>query len=150
MSRRRANAQRKPADRASVRPSSRRIGRVSVILAALIAVAAGIWMAARLVGRSESSRANILLITIDTLRWDRVGVYGYRRAATPVLDGLAARGVKFETAIAHAALTAPSHASMLTGLIPPRHGVRDNGAFVLPKQPRTRSREPSSGGGRAR
>ena len=90
MSRRRANAQRKPADRASVRPSSRRIGRVSVILAALIAVAAGIWMAARLVGRSESSRANILLITIDTLRWDRVGVYGYRRAATPVLDGLAA------------------------------------------------------------
>ena len=131
MSRRRANAQRKPADRASVRPSSRRIGRVSVILAALIAVAAGIWMAARLVGRSESSRANILLITIDTLRWDRVGVYGYRRAATPVLDGLAARGVKFETAIAHAALTAPSHASMLTGLIPPRHGVRDNGAFVL-------------------
>jgi arylsulfatase A-like enzyme/tetratricopeptide (TPR) repeat protein len=131
MSRRRANAQRKPAGRAPVRPASRRIGRVSVILAALVAVGAGIWMAARLVGGSASAHANILLITIDTLRWDRVGVYGYRPAATPVLDALAARGVKFETAIAHTALTAPSHASMLTGLIPPRHGVRDNGAFVL-------------------
>jgi choline-sulfatase len=132
MSRRRANAQRKPTNRTSVQSASRPIGRVIVVLAALVAAAAGIWMAARIVGRSESSRVNILLITIDTLRWDRVGVYGYRRAATPVLDALAARGAKFETAVAHSALTAPSHASMLTGLIPPRHGVRDNGAFVLP------------------
>ena len=132
MGRKRSTAQRKPAATAPAAASRTPIGRVSLILAALVAGAGAIWMAARLVGRSEPSRVNILLITIDTLRWDRVGAYGYGRAATPTLDGLAARGAKFETAVAHAALTAPSHASMLTGLIPPRHGVRDNGAFVVP------------------
>lgn len=75
---------------------------------------------------------NVLLITIDTLRWDHVGAYGASNVSTPALDGLAARGVRFETAIMHAPLTAPSHASILTGLTPVRHGVRDNGAFVLP------------------
>ena len=75
---------------------------------------------------------NVLLVTIDTLRWDRVGAYGARDAVTPVLDGIAARGVRFATAIAQAPLTAPSHASILTGVIPPRHGVRDNGGFALP------------------
>lgn len=82
-------------------------------------------------GRSRGHRPNVLLITIDTLRWDHVGCYGAAQAATPVLDALAARGVRFETAIAHAPLTAPSHASILTGLTPVRHGVHDNGAFVL-------------------
>jgi arylsulfatase A-like enzyme/tetratricopeptide (TPR) repeat protein len=82
--------------------------------------------------RGERDRPNVLLITIDTLRWDHVGVYGASGAETPTLDGLAARGVRFETAIMHAPLTAPSHASILTGLIPVRHGVRDNGAFFLP------------------
>jgi len=75
---------------------------------------------------------NVLLITIDTLRADHLGCYGDRSAATPVLDRLAARGVRFATAIAQAPLTAPSHASILTGRTPPRHGVRDNGTFVLP------------------
>ena len=71
-------------------------------------------------------------MTIDTLRADRLGCYGYRPAVTPVLDGLAARGVRFETAVAHVPLTAPSHASILTGHTPLGHGVRDNGAYVLP------------------
>ncbi len=75
---------------------------------------------------------NVLLVTIDTLRWDRLGAYGARDAATPVLDALAARGLRFETAIAQSPLTAPSHASILTATIPPRHGVRDNGGFALP------------------
>ncbi len=75
---------------------------------------------------------NVLLITVDTLRWDHVGVYGASNVSTPTLDGLAARGVRFDTAIMHAPLTAPSHASILTGLTPLGHGVRDNGAFVLP------------------
>jgi choline-sulfatase len=81
---------------------------------------------------NEAQRPNVLLITVDTLRWDHVGAYGAAGVATPALDGLAARGVRFETAIMHVPLTAPSHASILTGLIPVRHGVRDNGAFVLP------------------
>jgi arylsulfatase A-like enzyme/Tfp pilus assembly protein PilF len=77
-------------------------------------------------------RQNILLITIDTLRWDHLGCYGNTRAATPALDALASRGVRFETAVAHVPLTAPSHASILTGLTPVRHGVRDNGGYALP------------------
>ena len=83
-------------------------------------------------GAEEPGRANVLLITIDTLRWDRLGCYGSRDAATPSLDALAARGARFETAVMHTPLTAPSHASILTGVTPLRHGVRDNGAFVLP------------------
>jgi len=73
----------------------------------------------------------VLLITIDTLRWDHLGVYGDRQAATPALDALAGRGMRFETAVAHVPLTAPSHASILTGLTPLRHGVRDNGGYTL-------------------
>jgi arylsulfatase A-like enzyme/Tfp pilus assembly protein PilF len=75
---------------------------------------------------------NVLLITIDTLRWDHVGAYGSSAGTTPAIDRLAAGGTRFDTAIAHVPLTAPSHASILTGLTPLRHGVRDNGAFVLP------------------
>ena len=82
-------------------------------------------------GSTGPAHPNVLLITIDTLRWDRVGSYGAAHRPTPVLDRLAERGTRFETAIAHAPLTAPSHASILTGLTPIRHGVRDNGAFVL-------------------
>ena len=83
-------------------------------------------------GRGGSAHPNVLLVTIDTLRADRLGCYGYARASTPVLDGLAGRGVRFSTAIAHVPLTAPSHASILTGHTPLGHGMRDNGGFVLP------------------
>jgi choline-sulfatase len=85
----------------------------------------------------SGARPNVLLVTIDTLRADHVGCYGYARAATPTLDALAARGARFATAIAHVPLTAPSHASMLTGRTPLGHGMRDNGGFVLPEQVRT-------------
>jgi len=74
---------------------------------------------------------NIVLITIDTLRADRVGCYGYSAAHTPALDALAARGVRFDQATAHAPLTVPSHVSILTGQYPARHGARDNGTYVL-------------------
>ena len=86
------------------------------------------------VGSTRPAHPNVLLITIDTLRWDRVGAYGAAHNPTPVLDRLASRGTRFETAIAHAPLTAPSHASILTGLTPVRHGVRDDGAFALAEQ----------------
>ena len=81
---------------------------------------------------SQRRAPNVLLITIDTLRWDHVGCYGAKSVRTPVLDRLAARGTRFDSAIMHTPLTAPSHASILTGLTPLRHGVRDNGAFALP------------------
>lgn len=75
---------------------------------------------------------NILLITLDTTRADRLGCYGYSPAETPVLDQLAEQGVLFERAYAPVPLTLPSHASMLTGLYPPEHGLRGNGQGALP------------------
>lgn len=74
---------------------------------------------------------NLVLVTIDTLRADRLGCYGYSKAETPNLDRLAANGALFENAVTQAPLTAPSHASMFTGLTPVQHGVRDTGGFVL-------------------
>lgn len=76
-------------------------------------------------------RPNILLITLDTTRADHLGAYGNRRARTPNLDRLAARGVLFERAITAAPLTLPAHASLLTGQYPFSHGVRNNGTFTL-------------------
>lgn len=73
----------------------------------------------------------IVLVTIDTLRADHVGCYGDAQAGTPTLDGLATHGVRFQTAISAAPLTLPSHTTILTGLDPPQHGVRDNGTFRL-------------------
>jgi arylsulfatase A-like enzyme/Flp pilus assembly protein TadD len=70
---------------------------------------------------------NLVLITIDTLRADRLGVYGYANARTPVIDGIARRGARFTRAYAPAPITLPSHASMMTGLHPPKHGARHNG-----------------------
>ena len=73
---------------------------------------------------------NVLLITIDTLRADALGSYG-GAARTPHLDGLAAEGIRFDFAHAHAVVTLPSHASILTGRYPFQHGVRDNAGFRL-------------------
>jgi choline-sulfatase len=80
--------------------------------------------------RPTSRARHLVLITIDTLRADRVGAYGYARARTPRIDGLAARGVRFEHAYATAPITLPSHASLLTGRYPPGHGSRHNGMRV--------------------
>ena len=73
---------------------------------------------------------NVLIITIDTLRADALGSYG-GRAATPNLDGLARDGIRFTFAHAHAVVTLPSHASILTGRYPFEHGVRDNAGYRL-------------------
>src|SRR5262245_40794779 len=80
---------------------------------------------------------DVLLVTIDTLRADHLGCYGYAPARTPNLDALARRGARFAVAVAHAPLTAPSHASILTGVTPLGHGVRDNGDYVRHSSVRT-------------
>ena len=80
---------------------------------------------------AEERIERIVLVSIDTLRADRVGCYGAAEAETPVLDALAAEGVRFETAVSPAPLTLPSHATLLTGRDPPQHGVRHNGLFRL-------------------
>lgn len=73
----------------------------------------------------------ILFVTIDTTRADRLGPYGYEAAQTPALDRLAATGTTWMRAYASVPMTIPSHATMLTGLYPPTHGVRDEGNFRL-------------------
>ncbi|MCI0547395.1 MAG: sulfatase-like hydrolase/transferase, partial [Candidatus Rokubacteria bacterium] len=89
---------------------------------------------------------DLLLVTLDTVRADRLGAYGSRSAETPSLDRLARQGLRFETAIAAAPLTLPSHATMLTGLLPPRHGLRNNGAGALPPGMETLAMRLSSAG----
>jgi arylsulfatase A-like enzyme/tetratricopeptide (TPR) repeat protein len=75
--------------------------------------------------------ANVLLITLDTTRADRLGAYGYAQAATPNLDRLAAEGVLFEQCVTPSGFTLPSHSTIMTGLYPPAHGVRLNGDAAL-------------------
>ena len=98
------------------------------------AVAAAIVLAAILgCARRPASRADVpvVLISIDTLRADRLPAYGYRDVSTPALDALARDSIVFENAYAQTPLTLPSHATLLRGLLPTRHGVRDNIGFRL-------------------
>src|SRR5262249_15794511 len=83
--------------------------------------------------KSPPRNANVILITIDTLRADYLSCYGQKKISTPQIDRLAARGVRFSQAIAQIPLTTPSHACILTGTYPQVHKVRDIGAFVLDK-----------------
>jgi choline-sulfatase len=80
---------------------------------------------------------DVLLVTIDTLRFDHVGCYGDRDIQTPNLDRLAAQGTRFAEAVTPVPLTLPAHASILTGANPNLHGVRDMGGFVLGASPPT-------------
>ena len=73
----------------------------------------------------------VILISIDTLRADRLPAYGYQKVRTPNIDALAARSVLFERAYAHAPQTLPAHASILTAQLPFEHGVRDNVGFTM-------------------
>jgi choline-sulfatase len=82
----------------------------------------------------EAPPERVLLITVDTLRADHVGVYGADGAHTPQMDTIAAGGVRFDAAISPAPLTLPTHATLFTGLEPPAHGVRHNGVHSLPEE----------------
>src|SRR5438094_6675915 len=73
--------------------------------------------------------ANVLLVTIDTLRADRVGAYGSVLGLTPTIDRFAREGVRFDVTRAHVPMTLPSHTTIMTGLYPIANGVRDNGSF---------------------
>jgi choline-sulfatase len=108
-----------------LRPSRAAILAVAVI--AVLVASALLWLR-----RSGPPAAGpIILISIDTLRADRLPAYGYSKIRTPAIDSLAADGVLFERAYAHAPQTLPSHASILTGLLPFEHGVRDNVGFAV-------------------
>jgi len=116
------------------------VSRRTVALAAsALALAAGLAVLVPKAGkrRPPAAGASVLLVTLDTLRADRLGAYGHRGGLTPHLDALAARGLLFEEGLASVPLTLPSHATILSGLEPPRHGVHDNGTYVFPREPET-------------
>ena len=75
---------------------------------------------------------DVFLITIDTLRADHVGCYGYKQIETPAIDALAADGIRFTQAFTHSPITNTSHATILTGLLPSVHGVTDFGIPLAP------------------
>src|SRR5262245_37556413 len=131
---RRDRAREAPA--AAATPRAPRRGSVHVIAA--VVIAAGVAAGGALLWRTlRPHPPNLLLVTIDTLRADHVGSYGAANAATPILDGLAQRGVRFESAHAAVPLTGPAHATILTGLYPPVHGVRENVNFLLDPRKQT-------------
>ena len=86
---------------------------------------------------ARADRLNLVLITLDTTRADRIGAYGNAGAETPAFDRLAREGVLFEQAVSVAPLTLPAHATMFTGKFPPEHGIRDNGGFFLGEEQQT-------------
>ena len=103
-------------------------------------VSAGSWLFSTVVAvvvsagscsgdRATPSGDNVLLIVVDTLRADHIGVYG-SEIPTPNIDGVAARGVMFERAYSHIPITGPSHSSLFTGLLPFEHGVHNNAQIL--------------------
>src|SRR5512138_3589141 len=104
--------------------------RLPLALALILATAA---LAPSCKAPAKPQDLNVLLVTIDTLRPDRLSCYSPKFVQTPQIDALAARGVLFERAFAHAPLTLPSHASILLGSTPLAHGADDNGMRVIPK-----------------
>lgn len=87
--------------------------------------------------RQAAAGAPVVLISVDTLRADHLPVYGYRGVATPAIDALARDSIVFENAYSNVPLTLPSHACLLTGLLPFENGVRDNLGFRLDPAHRT-------------
>ncbi|MEW6320252.1 MAG: sulfatase-like hydrolase/transferase [Acidobacteriota bacterium] len=127
----------------------RRVARVLPVVLAVVVLAALAW-ATRSVWWAPTHRAeggvelgrlrstigrddlNLVVVTLDTTRLDRIAAYGRPEASeTPVFDRLAREGVLFDETMTTAPLTLPAHASMFTGRFPPQHGVRDNGGFFL-------------------
>lgn len=97
-----------------------------VVLVCVVLAAGIFWWAA------PGERWSVLLITLDTTRADHLGCYGKSAALTPNIDRVAAQGTLFERAYTVVPITLPAHATMLTGLLPPEHGLRINGTSRLP------------------
>lgn len=108
------------------------LSRVSAILWVLIL--ATFTSCSEPLDNTGNERYNVLLITIDTLRADRLGIYGYDKIETPNIDKLALGGIRFEHAYTSCPVTLPAHVSIMTGAYPFAHGVRNNGIFHTPDE----------------
>ncbi|MBA3296589.1 MAG: sulfatase-like hydrolase/transferase [Acidobacteria bacterium] len=105
--------------------------KIAAAAAALAVIAAGAYWLLMRPGATTRADGPIILISIDTLRADRLPAYGYAGTRTPAIDRLVDDGVLFENAYSHSPQTLPSHSSILTGKLPFEHGVRDNIGFSL-------------------
>jgi arylsulfatase A-like enzyme/Flp pilus assembly protein TadD len=103
---------------------------LATFLAVVICAGYAAWLV-RYSGARSTSSGPVILVVIDTLRADRLPVYGYTAGRAPVLSAFAREAVVFDRAYAHAPQTLPSHASMFTGQLPFEHKVRDNLGFTL-------------------
>lgn len=110
-------------------PRTKKLLWISVVLVLMVGAAA-IWRVSHRPVDVVRPRPNVLLITIDTLRPDRLSCYGGRNK-TPALDRIAQKGILYENAFSQAPLTFPSHTSILTGMYPIHHGVHQNGLEIL-------------------
>lgn len=114
--------------------SAKKNGVVAAISAGAIILIAVLFFLFMPFGRSpvkRDGRMNVLLITMDTTRADRLGCYGYTKGRTPNLDSLARKGVLFENVYCQVPLTLPSHCSIMTGTYPFAHRVHNNGTYAL-------------------
>ena len=105
--------------------------RLKSLYALIISLALGLFP---LIVNGAPADTNLLLITIDTLRPDRLSCYSSKYVQTPRMDALAARGVLFERAFAHDPITLPSHTNILLGLTSLVHGVNENVKSVVAKE----------------
>ena len=141
------------------RGRSRLVG--AVVLLAIAIASAAVWYvrvdrrpiaspSGAVVGRLprgvRPDALNLLVITLDTTRADRLGAYGWPGGATPQLDRIGTEGTLFEHAVAPAPLTLPAHSSLFTAKFPPHHGVRDNGGFFLDERETTLAERLKSSG----
>ncbi len=118
------------------RTTSRRLLALAALLVAAVFAVALVRPAPKPVAATAAAPAgspSVVLLTLDTTRADALGSYGAKGVRTPSLDALAARGTRWTGAISPVPLTLPAHVSLLTGLVPPEHGIHDNGTAVLPK-----------------
>ncbi|MBN2400379.1 MAG: sulfatase-like hydrolase/transferase [Candidatus Aminicenantes bacterium] len=105
--------------------------KILALLAVVLLVAAAVFFLTRPAAHTATAPLNVLVITIDTMRADRLGCYGDHHAKTPALDDLAAKGVLFENCYSPVPLTLPAHCSIFSGRWPLAHGVRNNGSYKL-------------------
>lgn len=108
-------------------PMQRKLAKVFILIIAIPLLFPG-------AAASPASPFNVLLVTVDTLRYDRVGILDPRHVKTPNMDALAARSLVFTRAFAHNPVTLPSHANILTGATSLYHGISDNTGFKLDKR----------------
>jgi arylsulfatase A-like enzyme len=108
----------------------------SIVLVFVLAVTSVLaWRSVKHGAQGADRRGwNVLILTLDTTRADRLGAYAFAGADTPNIDRLARKGVLFEQAESAAPLTLPAHSSLFTGRFPFQHGVRDNGAVLDPAE----------------